>query len=30
MLEDYKLSKQAYLQTNFMIIVNKQGKNRIW
>jgi calpain len=30
MLEDEKLSKQPYLQTNFMIITNRHGKNRVW
>lgn len=30
MLEDRKLSKQDYIQTNFMVITNKNRNNRIW
>lgn len=30
MLEDKKLSKQEYVQTNFMVVRNKNRNNRIW
>jgi hypothetical protein len=30
MLEDQKLSSQAYIPCNFMVIANKARRNRIW
>lgn len=30
MLEDERITKQSYAQTNFMVIANRNRRNRVW